>query len=220
MPEAQIAHRALLWPAIGREEEERARGEQDRDLPRLPETVGDRVLAEQTDDTCRDRRDHDEPRDPLVRARDPTTSHGAEEGADEADDVPPEVRRHRDESAEVEGDVVGLVEAVVLLQERPIGAPGHEDQVRRGRDREELGQPLHDAEHERLAVGEGIRIVAHAEEREHHCQRERRPRDAVEERAAHGEILGTALGICDVERPGRSPQRNDRKLQQSGEAWY
>ena len=220
MPKAEIAHRTLLRSAIGGEQEKRAGGKQDRDLPGLAEPVGDRVLAKKADDARRNRRDHDEPRDPLVRARDPSTSDGAEERVNEAHDVAPEVRSHGDERAEMEGDVVGLVEAVVFLQERPVGAPGHEDEVCRGGDREELGQPLDDTEHERLAVGERIWIVADAEEREHDRKPERCPCDAVEERAAHGEILGTGLGICDAQRPRRSPERNDRKLQQTGEGRY
>ena len=68
----------------------------------------------------------------------------------------------RHERAEVERDVEGLVEAVVLLEVRPLGAPGNEDEVARGRDRQELGEPLHDAEDERLAVRQRVRIVRDA----------------------------------------------------------
>ena len=68
-----------------------------------------------------------------------------------------------DERAEVQRDVERLVEAVVLLQVRPVGAPRNEDEVPRRRDREELGQPLHDAENERLAVRQRVRVVPHSE---------------------------------------------------------
>ena len=90
---------------------------------------------------------------------------------------------------EVQRDVEGLVEAVVLLQIRPVGGPGNEDQVPGGRDRQELGEPLDEAEHERLGIRERGRIVPHAGEREHERETERRPRDAVHERAAHRLIL-------------------------------
>ena len=48
---------------------------------------------------------------------------GVRERRHEPDDVAPEVRRDGDERAQVERDVERLVEAVVLLQVRPVGAP-------------------------------------------------------------------------------------------------
>ena len=63
------------------------------------------------------------------------------------------------------------------------------DQVPGGRDRQELGEPLDEAEHERLGIRERGRIVTACGEREHERETERRPRDAVHERAAHPLIL-------------------------------
>jgi hypothetical protein len=54
----------------------------------------------------------------------------------------------------MEGHVEGLVELVVLLEVGPVGQPGHEDQMSGRRDRQQLGRPLHQAEHERLPVRE------------------------------------------------------------------
>ena len=114
---------------------------------------------------------------------------GPEPRADEAHEVAPEVRADRDERSEVQRDVERLVEAVVLLEVRPLGRPGNEDEVARRRDRQELGEPLHDAEDERLAVRERRRVVPHSEEREDDGETERGPRDAEHDGAAHGEIL-------------------------------
>jgi hypothetical protein len=46
-----------------------------------------------------------------------------------------EVRDDGDQRAEVQRDVEGLVELVVLLQVAPVAEPGDEDQVARRRDR-------------------------------------------------------------------------------------
>ena len=86
---------------------------------------------------------------------------------DEPDDVAPEVRGDGDERPQVERDVERLVEAVVLLEVRPLRAPGDEDEVTRRRDREELGEALDDAEDERLAVRERVRVVRDAGNGEH-----------------------------------------------------
>jgi hypothetical protein len=89
----------------------------------------------------------------------------------------------------VERDVEGLVEAVVLLEVGPLGGPGDEDEVARRRDRQQLGEALDDAEHERLPVRERVGIVPHSEECQDEGETERRSRDAEDERAAHGRIL-------------------------------
>ena len=93
-------------------------------------------------------------------------------------------------------------------------APGNEDQVPGGRDRQELGEPLDEAEHERLGIRERGRIVTHAGEREHERETERRPRDAVHERAAHPLILRggndaspTSPYLCVTARPPRAKER-------------
>ena len=110
----------------------------------------------------------------------------------------------------MERHVVGLVEAVVLLEEGPLGGPRHEDQVGGGRDRQQLREALDEAEHERLPVGECVGVVPHAEQREEEGETDRRPREAEHEGATHGEIL----------RPGALRKRREeirRKLRQSGE---
>ena len=124
-------------------------------------------------------------------------------------DVGPEVGRHRDERSEVERDVERLVEPVVLLEVRPVSEPGHEDEVSGRGDRQELRKPLDDAEDERLAVRDGIGILTHTHEREDEGKPERRRRGAIDDRAAHAEIL---------RRPrGRGLGEKRRKMQQSGE---
>ena len=138
---------------VGDPEDDGEHGQEDRDLPGLTEVLGDECLAGAADDHGRNRRDEQEPGDPLVRA-----GNGAARKERNRRDVPrevlPEVRDDGDQGAEVEGDVEGLVELVVLLEAGPVGQPGHEDQVSGRRDRQELGRPLHQAEDERLPVRE------------------------------------------------------------------
>ena len=208
--EPEIAHRAVLRRAVCPEQEQRAGGEQDEDLPGLAEVVRDEVGTGEADDAGGDRRDEHEPRDPLVRRLDLPTSHGAEPGTDETDDVVPEVRADGDERPEVERHVERLVEAVVLLEVCPFGGPGDEDEMARGRDRQELGQTLHDPEHESLRVRECVGVVPHSGQRQDDGKAERRPRDAEHDGAAHGWILRSA-------RVGRAWEEFRRKLRQYGE---
>jgi hypothetical protein len=50
----------------------------------------------------------------------------------------------------VEGDVEGLVEGLVVLEEGVVLKPGNEDQVSRGGDRQELGEALDDPQEQGL----------------------------------------------------------------------
>ena len=131
------------------------------------------------------------------------------ERGDEPEDVVPEVGAHGDERPEMERDVERLVEAIVLLEVRPVAEPGHEDEVSGRGDRQELREPLDDAEDERLAVRDGVGILAHAREREDEGKPERRRRGAIDDRAAHAEILRRVRG--------RGLGEKRRKMQQSGE---
>ena len=63
-----------------------------------------------------------------------------------------EVRQHGDERAGVQRDVEGLVELGVLLEIVEVEHPGHQDQVPGRGNRQELGQPLHDAQQQRLEL--------------------------------------------------------------------
>ena len=71
-----------------------------------------------------------------------------------------------DEGPEVERDVEGLVEAVVLLEVGPVRRPRDEDQMAGRRDRKQLGQPLDDPEHECLGIRQRGRVLPHPEQRE------------------------------------------------------
>ena len=81
------------------------------------------------DDAGGDGRDDDEPGDALVRRPEAAAAQRRPERGDEPQDVVPEVRGDRDERPEVERDVERLVEAVVLLEVRPVAEPRHEDEV-------------------------------------------------------------------------------------------
>ena len=153
-PEPDLVHRLPLRPAICEPEDACEDGEEDRDLPRLPEVLGDHRLPGGADERRRHRRDRDDPGGALGRAPDPPAGDAPGERARELENVAPEVRDHRDERPQVERDVEGLVEGVVLLEVRPVPEPRHEDQVARRRDGQQLGEPLHDPEHQRLPLGE------------------------------------------------------------------
>ena len=161
------------------------------------------------DEPAGNRRDEHEPRDLLVGRLDSPAPERAQPRAHEAHEVAPEVRADGDERSEVQRDVERLVEAVVLLEVCPLGRPRNEDEVPRGGDRQELGEPLHDAEDERLPIRERRRVVPHSEEREDDGETERSSRDAEHDGAAHGEILRSWPA-----EEGR--KQKERKLRQSG----
>jgi hypothetical protein len=96
----------------------------------------------------------------------------------------------------VEGDVEGLVEVLVLLEVVPVEEPGNEDQVAGRRDRQELGQPLDDAEGERLPVGELARLFADSEQREHEGDGEQPERCSVDDCTAPHRREGTGKPDC------------------------
>ena len=54
MLQFEVLHRPLLRAAVGEPEEEAEDGEEDRDLPGIPEIVRDRILGQGTDDRSRD----------------------------------------------------------------------------------------------------------------------------------------------------------------------
>jgi hypothetical protein len=107
----------------------------------------------------------------------------------ESHDVAPEVHTNRDERAKVERNVERLIEPVVLLEIRPVRGPRDKDEMPRGGDRKELGQALYETEGERLTVRERVGVVPHSQDRQCGRGRERRPRDAEDDGAAHGGIL-------------------------------
>ena len=90
--------------------------------------------------------------EPLVLVGDLAPARAAHHSARVAQEVVPEVGDHRHQRAEVQRDVEGLVEVRVLLEVVEVQHPWHEDQVPGRGDREELGQPLHDAEQQRLEL--------------------------------------------------------------------
>jgi hypothetical protein len=104
----------------------------------------------------------------------------------------------------VQRDVERLVEAVVLLEIRPVRTPRNEDEMARRRDRKELRQSLDDAEDERLCVRQRLRVVPHSEDREDDGDRERRPRDAEDDGAAHGRMVAPP----SVDGPGKKSGAN------------
>ncbi len=139
---------------VDRVEDEGADGEEDRDLPGLAEVPLDRAAERRADDHCRNRGDYHDPRDPFVRvANRPLHARFATKPS-QARELCPEVRDYCHERSEVQRDVERAVEAFVLFEVRPVEQPGHEDQVPRRRDGQELREALDGAQNERLPVGE------------------------------------------------------------------
>ena len=209
---AEVSHRLRLRRAVGPIQEQRAGSEKDEDLPRLAEVVGDDVLTDESDDAGGNRCDENEPRDALVRRCDAPSPDRADPRAHQPDDVAPEVGADRHERPEVERDVERLVEAVVLLEERPLGRPRNEDQVAGGRDRQEFRQALDDPENERLLVGQPGRVVPHSRECEDDGEPERGTRDAEYDGAAHCEILRARYRQPRMKKRGANcgnPVKND-----------
>ena len=89
----------------------------------------------------------------------------------EGDHLVPEVGDRGDQRAGVQGDVEGLVERLVFLQERVVLEPGDEDQVPRGGDRQELREALDDPQKEGLQFGHRRGILE--------ADRDRRARNAL-----------------------------------------
>ena len=109
----------------------------------------------------------------------------------------------------MERDVERLVEILVLLEVRPVAGPRDEDQVPRRRDRQQLGESLHEPENQRLPVREGGSLLPPADQGEHDGDREQRRGGPVDEGSAHRTILASHAGGGAV--------RNSRKLHPSGE---
>ena len=172
--------------------------------------VGDDVLAEEAGDPGGNRRDEHEPRHTLVGRLHAPATDGTDPRSHEPHDVAPEVRNHGDERSEMERDVERLVEAVVLLEVRPVGSPRHENEVPGRRDRKELGEALDDTQDERLSVRQRGRVVPHSEQRQDDGETEGGARDAEDGGAAHGGILRLGSRRADAEEIAR-------KLRQSGE---
>jgi hypothetical protein len=80
-------------------------------------------------------------------------SHRPEEGRGERHHLVPEKRDGRDQGPGMQGHVEGLVERLVVLEKRVVLKPGNEDQMARGRDRQELGEALDDPQQKRLQFG-------------------------------------------------------------------
>ena len=85
--DADLTHVLRLGRAVGHVEEAGEEREEDRDLPRLAQPLGDQVLPHGADDRRRHRRRRHVPGDPLVGGLDPPPPERSEPRSGEADDV-------------------------------------------------------------------------------------------------------------------------------------
>ncbi len=204
LAEAEVADLPLLRHAVGEPEQHAEDGEEDCDLPGLAEVLLDDALAQRSGERGRDRRGEDAPRGPLLRAPDPSVADAAKPGGDERGDVVPEVGDDGDQRPQMKRHVERLVEVGVLLEIGPVAEPRDENQMARGRDRQELGEPLHDSEGERLPVGEDALDLADPQDSEHGGGDEGRRSRQAKTSAAHPGI------VCALREPQRRHHRDRR----------
>ena len=162
VPDRQAVDVPRLRQPVGPAEKRAEDDQLDADHPGLAEVVLDEVRAEPACDHRGDRADRDRHRDALVDGLDRAPAGGPEEGGEIGGHLVAEVRDRGDQGSGVERDVEGLVELLVVLQERVVLKPGDEDEVPGGGDRQELGEPLDDPQQEGLQFGHrrGILVAA------------------------------------------------------------
>ena len=122
------------------------------------ERVADELLEREADDRRRDRRGHEQPRDAPIGVRaDAPFADARPRGPDVPHPVSGEVHEERDERSEMEEDVEGQrADELVLL---PAEDPRRQLEVRRGADRDELGQPLQEADDRGLDDDVQVRLT-------------------------------------------------------------
>ena len=115
--------------------------------------VLDEALPDASRDHRRDRADDDGPGNACIGALNRAAAERRPYRSNQADDLRLEVDQDRDQRPGMECDVERLVELLVVLKEVIVLQPGDQDQVTGGGDRQELGQPLDDPEHQCLELG-------------------------------------------------------------------
>ena len=139
---------------VGHQEHEAEHDQHDRHQPWLAQVTLDEGVEGRADHEGGQGRHDEQEREPfLVGGRGPMSKR-PQPGGDEGLQVAPEVHEHREERAQVQCDVVGLLQLGVVVELVPREEPGHEDQMTARRDRQELGQPLGQPEHDRVDDGD------------------------------------------------------------------
>ena len=155
---AQVGHRLVeVRGAVGDEHDEGEGEHQDADQVGLAELVLDEALEGDADKAGRDGADEQQPGETLVGGLDAAPAQAVHPGAQDDDDLAPEVDQDGDERAEVQGDVEGLVEVGVELKKFQPNSHGTRMRWPELRDRQELGEPLDDAQDEGLQAAHGAR---------------------------------------------------------------
>ena len=149
--QAQVALGAILRGHPLGQPHHRAPADQGhRDHPQRAQVVGDEVLGQQPDHADGDGGDDDVPAHPVVELAAVLRLHQPQRpGPHDVPDVPGEVDDHRGDGAHLDhGRVAGHRRVVDLEPEHLL----RDRQVAGARDRQELGQPLHHAEHDGVEV--------------------------------------------------------------------
>jgi hypothetical protein len=153
IPQREAVHIPRFRQAVSPAEQRPEEDQLDADHPGLAEVILDEAGAQSAHDHGRDGADRDRAGDALVDGLDRAPARGLDEGAKVGDDLVTEVGDGGDQGPAVQGDIEGLVELLVVLQERVVLKPGNEDQVPGRRDRQELGEALDDPKEEGLEFG-------------------------------------------------------------------
>ena len=150
--------RGAAADAFADEQDDAVDGEEDRRGERLGEQRAQRVFEREAGEPGRDGRDDEQPGHAFVGRLESAGSQCAEEAADDAHPVGAEVDEQRDRGRDVQRDDEREVERLVGgLGAHEVSQPsqaGIEHRVAEARDREQLGDALQQADHDRLEVAE------------------------------------------------------------------
>src|SRR5919197_1308932 len=140
---------------LGGEQDEAVRGEEDRGGLGIPEQRAQRMLEQQAEQPGGDRADDEQPREPRVgvAGRDLPVAQAAPKAAEDAPPLRQEEEEEHQRSREVRGDQEGE-EIRLLLVQVPAEQLREDDRVAEARDREQFGDALQQADHDRLEVAD------------------------------------------------------------------
>ena len=141
---------------FAREQEHAVRSQEDRGRERLREQGAQRVFERDTGDSGGDARDDQQPRHPLVGRLELPAPERVEERPNDADPVVAEVHEQRDRRGDMERNdecqVEGLAGGLRVDEMIPTEPGRYEHGMPQAGDREQLGDALEQADHDRLEI--------------------------------------------------------------------
>ena len=153
-----MLHRGPSADAFTDEQDDAVDGEEDRGGERLGEQRAQGVFEREAGEPGGDGRDDEQPGHPFVGCLEPPRAQRVEEAADDPDPVGAEVDEQRDRGRDVQRDDEREVERLVgrlrVHEIVPAEPRRDEHRVAEARDREQFGDALEHADHDRLEVAE------------------------------------------------------------------